>query len=138
NIKTINFRIENKYKFMVIILAIFIAKDSGNMTGKIQDQRVKFILPEESRVLTEFNDSLFSTIYHNPNIKIAPAMEIGATEKGVQQLIMDISVNHSLNCIALKKYDFTHLIEGSLNIKGVPDCIKLIEIDGKWRLWKII
>ena len=138
NINHTEFNLNNKTKFIIFLLAIYIAKDAGNMSGKIASQRADFILPKNSVVLTEFNDSLYSTIFHNPNIKIAPSMEIGATDKNIQQLVVDISINNSLNCDELVKHDFTHIIEGSLNMVGTPTCLDLVEAKGKWKLWKVI
>jgi hypothetical protein len=95
----------------------------------------KFNIPSGAVVLTEFNAATAASILHNPHVKYAPAMEIGATDQAVQKLTISLNQGSGFDCTELKKFSFTHVQEGHLKV--VPPCLKLSQIDGNWRLWEI-
>jgi hypothetical protein len=96
----------------------------------------KFNLPEGARVLASFDGAnYYLPFFSKGNIKVAPSMEIGANDRGVQQLIVDIQKTKIINCAKLKKYNFNYLVEKSLEV--VPNCLKLEQVQGGYRLWTI-
>jgi hypothetical protein len=123
------------WSLLILILAALM---TSRATPTIIDyEKVpKFSLPKNAVLLSKFNDGgLHSAVLHNPYAKFAPAMEIGATEKPVQSLILSLHAGGPLDCNELKKFSFTHVQENSL--KSIPPCLQLSQVDGNWRLWEI-
>jgi hypothetical protein len=93
-------------------------------------------LPAGARVLTTFNGlNYYLPFYSKHNIQIAPSMEIGANDQGVQKLIYTIQSKGTLDCNELKKYNFTFVAERSL--LEVPKCLTIFGVNGEYRIWKI-
>lgn len=119
------------YKNLLFLLSLYLIFMAQLTAHKLP----KFKLPDNSKVLTTFNGSNYSIPFFNKGIKVAPAMEIGANEKGVQKLVLDIQKNNTIDCKLLVQYNFDYLIEK--NIVGMQDCLDLIDISEEYRLWKI-
>jgi hypothetical protein len=93
-------------------------------------------LPADSKVLTIFNGANYYVPFFNKkNIQIAPAMEIGANEKGVQEMVETVQTDGKLDCSQLLKYDFNFVIEKTLN--EMPPCLKLYGVNANYRIWKV-
>ncbi len=95
----------------------------------------KFNLPANSIVLTTNLANYFVPFTSNASIKVAPCMEIGANDRRVQQMLEDIDLKGSLNCKELKRFGFTHVVEK--NLKIVPECLTIYQIQPGWRAWKV-
>lgn len=95
-----------------------------------------FRLPANAVVLTGFTTATYSTLFFNPGtVSVAPAFEVGASEKSVQRLILDMAKG-KLDCGAVVTLGFTHVIENSL-AGNPPDCLQLIQTQRDYRLWAI-
>lgn len=126
-------KINPRYSALILLLSSLIAyKATASFPYK---KLPSFKLPENAILLTQYNVAIGSAILHNPNAKFAPAIEIGANHKDVQNLIMHLDEGKNLDCKKLKEFSFTHVLESTLPEK--PACLNLVEINGKWRLWKV-
>jgi hypothetical protein len=120
-------------KNFVFIIAIYLTI-SNQMS--LTTSPPKFNLPAGSRVLTSFDGAnYYAPFFNKSKIYIAPSMEIGANEKGIQQLVVGIQKYKHLDCELLKRFNFQYIIEKDLNSK--PSCLKLIDVQGAYRLWKM-
>lgn len=96
-----------------------------------------FDLPEGAVVLTGFTAATYSTLFFNPGaVRISPAFEIGASEKGVQQLVVGMA-RGKVDCAAAMRYGFTHVIENTL-AGNPPDCLRLTQTLRDYRLWTVV
>ncbi|AUR52043.1 hypothetical protein [Aquella oligotrophica] len=96
----------------------------------------KFNLPANSIALTTNLANYFVPFTSTAKIKVAPCMEIGANDRQVQQMLEDIDVKGTLDCKQLKKFGFTHVVEK--NLKVVPECLAIYQIQPGWRVWRVI
>ncbi len=99
------------------------------------------VAPEEASILKnhrvlvlEFDKSLFQITGVVYPIKVAPAMEIGWTDSGIQELLKKAEETGKFDCELFKKYDFDYVVESSL--KEYPACLELVSPLGKLRVWK--
>ncbi|MBU2818365.1 hypothetical protein HF282_12875 [Acidithiobacillus ferrooxidans] len=87
------------------------------------------------RVLTAFGPLTYDAIYENPGIRVAPAMELGATEISVQRASMALQRGR-VSCSVLARYHVAYVIENSL--RGTPPaCLGLLSMDGATRVWRV-
>lgn len=96
----------------------------------------QFALSEGAVVLTGLVGGSYSTTFANPGkVRVAPPFEIGALAPDVQRLVRDLDRGR-LDCGALRRYAFTHVIEPTLS-GPVPPCLRLEETRLGWRLWRV-
>lgn len=96
----------------------------------------KFNIPANSKVVSNFTGPNYWIPFTNKEkIFMAPAMDVGMNDKNIQQIAIDLTTKSSVDCGILKKIKFDYLIEDELKI--IPSCLKLDQVDGKYRLWKI-
>lgn len=106
-------------------------------------------LPDRAVVAAPFGVASFFLPAAHPGIRIAPAMELGATGvirdsanqlhdsgDGVQEISMALDGQLSLDCLKLEKSSFTHVVERKM--KDIPACVSLVEQSNQWRLWRVI
>lgn len=117
-------------RYILLCLAIFIP-----MTINCYQLIPKFIIPPGSVVLGT-NQSNYYVPFYSPGIKIAPAMEVGANNQEIQQIMKDIDINGTVSCSQLNKYHFNYLVER--NLTSIPNCLKIYQVQKGWRAWKII
>lgn len=117
-------------RYILLCLAIFLP-----MTVNCYQLIPKFTIPAESIVLGT-NQSNYYVPFYSSGIKIAPAMEIGANDQGIQLLMKEIDINGTVSCTQLNKYHFNYLVERNLTI--VPSCLKIYQIQKGWRAWKVV
>lgn len=122
-------KIPQLLRYAVLCLAIYLpmSVDSYLMIPK-------FSLPANSVVLGTSQSNYYVPFY-SPNIKIAPAMEIGANTHDIQLMMKTIDVDGSISCAMLKKYHFEYLVER--NLTKIPDCLEIYQIQKSWRAWHI-
>lgn len=130
SIAKVRLRIPMLHKYIVLCLCIYLPLGVENYKFI-----PKFVLPQNSIVLGTSQSNYYVPFY-SPNLKIAPAMEIGANEQGVQQIMKSIEVKGSVSCTELKKYHFEFLVERSLTT--ISPCLQIYQIQKGWRAWKII
>ena len=130
SIAKVRLRISPIHKYIVLCLCIYLPLGVENY--KLIP---KFVLPKNSIVLGTSQSNYYVPFY-SPNLKIAPAMEIGANEQGVQQIMKSIEVEGSVSCTELKKYHFEFLVERSLTT--ISPCLQIYQIQKGWRAWKVI
>lgn len=117
-------------RYILLCLAIFMP-----MTINCYQLIPKFIIPPGSIVLGT-NQSNYYVPFYSSGIKIAPAMEVGANDQGIQQMMKDIDINGTVSCSQLNKYHFNYLVER--NLTSIPTCLKIYQVQKSWRAWKII
>ncbi|MBY0378985.1 MAG: hypothetical protein K2P99_01145 [Burkholderiales bacterium] len=123
--------ISTLHKNLLFLLSLYLILMAQLTTHKLP----QFKLPNNSRILTAFDGSNYSIPFFNKEVRVAPAMEIGANDRGVQQLVIDIQKKNILDCRLLAQYDFDYLVEK--NLVGMQSCLELVNINGDYRLWKI-
>jgi len=96
----------------------------------------KFNLPANSIALTTNLANYFVPFTSTAKIKVAPCMEIGANDRQVQQMLEDIDIKGTLDCKQLRKFGFTYVVEK--NLKVVPECLAIYQIQPGWRAWRVI
>lgn len=97
----------------------------------------RFELPDGAVVLTGFDAASYATLIANPGrVRIAPAFEIGAAARPVQELIFGLA-HGRIDCARARGLGFTHLIERSLRGEP-PGCLSLRATQAGWRLWVLI
>ena len=123
-------KIPQLLRYAVLCLAIYLpmAVDNYRMIPK-------FTLPVNSIVLGTSQSNYYVPFY-SPNIKIAPAMEIGANVQDIQIMMKSIDIDGSVSCTLLKKYHFDYLVER--NLTQIPSCLKIYQIQKGWRAWRVI
>ena len=119
--------------FLFSLSAIFISMPGEN--ERLSNMPM-FKLPPSAVVLTQFTVLAYSLPAMNPGIKISPGMEFGAFKPEVQKLIFDMENGSAPSCDRIKSLGYTHLIESSLG--QISPCLRLIEINGFWRMWRVI
>lgn len=109
----------------------------GRMYGPGYDFSPTFdTLKGDERVLTMFEQSTFFLPAQYPGLRVAPHLEAGATEKGVQEILISTIRNRKMDCEKLALYpDFTHVVDR--NIEEIAPCLELQEMHREWRLWRI-
>lgn len=130
SITKVSFRMPTIHKYIVLCLCIYLPLGVENYKFI-----PKFVLPQNSIVLGTSQSNYYVPFY-SPNLKIAPAMEIGANEQGVQQIMKSIEVEGSVSCTELKKYHFEFLVERSLTT--ISPCLQIYQLQKGWRAWKVI
>ncbi len=125
-----NIKISQLLRYTLLCLAIYLPM-SVNSYLMIP----KFILPVNSTVLGTSQSNYYVPFY-SPNIKIAPAMEVGANTQDIQLMMKSIDVDGSVSCAMLKKYHFEYLVER--NLTKIPNCLEIYQIQKGWRAWKIL
>ena len=121
------------YKNFITIISVYLVIMAQSMPTI---KPPKFNLPANAKVLASFDGAnYYVPFFAKEKIQIAPSMEIGANEYEIQQLIVDIQKNNNVNCVSLKKYNFNYLVEKSLT--SIPNCLRLVQVQGAYRLWKI-
>ncbi len=130
SIAKVRLRLPPIHKYIVLCLCIYLPLGVENYKFI-----PKFVLPQNSVVLGTSQSNYYVPFY-SPNLKIAPAMEIGANEQGVQQILKDIDIKGSVSCSELKKYHFEFLVERGLTT--VSPCLQIYQIQKGWRAWKVI
>ena len=130
SIAKVRLRISPIHKYIVLCVCIYLPLGVENY--KLIP---KFVLPQNSIVLGTSQSNYYVPFY-SPNLKIAPALEIGANEQGVQQIMKSIEVEGSVSCTELKKYHFEFLVERSLTT--ISPCLQIYQIQKGWRAWKVI
>lgn len=119
-----------------LIVLIFASLISTKTVSSVPYENLpKFNIPTNAIVLTQFDEGIYSGILHNPHVKFAPAMEIGANDQAIQTLIGNLRSKGTIDCQELKKFSFTHIQENRL--RTIPSCLNLSQVDGNWRLWEI-
>jgi len=97
----------------------------------------RFHLPDGAVVLTGFDAASFATLIANPGrVRIAPAFEIGAAARPVQELVFGLAQGR-IDCARVRSLGFTHLIERSLRGRP-PECLSLESTQAGWRLWMLV
>jgi hypothetical protein len=109
----------------------------GRMYGPGYDWLPTFkTMKGDERVLTMFDAATFFLPAQYPGVKVAPHLEAGATERGVQELLINTLRSHKVDCEHLARYpQFTHIVDR--NLEEVAPCIELQEMHREWRLWRI-
>ncbi len=97
----------------------------------------RFELPDGAVVLTGFDAASYATLIANPGrVRIAPAFEVGAAARPVQELVLDLARGR-IDCAKVRGLGFTHLIERSLRGEP-PQCLSLRSTQAGWRLWTLV
>ncbi|OFC62018.1 hypothetical protein BAE30_03175 [Acidithiobacillus caldus] len=87
------------------------------------------------KVLTVFGPLTYDTLYENPGIRLAPAMELGATAIPVQKASVALQ-NGKVSCAFLNRYHVSYIVEDTL--QGTPkSCLKLLSVSKGVRVWEV-
>ncbi|MHB1666106.1 hypothetical protein [Thiomonas sp.] len=84
------------------------------------------------RVLSPFGPETYDTLYANPGVRLAPAMEPGMTRRSLQRLAQTVA---KASCAQIQASGAAYLIEDTLT--ATKPCLKLVTVNGPWALWKI-
>jgi len=97
-----------------------------------------FNLPENAKVMTPFSWATYAVPFYNANkhVQVAPSMAIASSDHDIQVLAKEINMGN-IDCSALQKYHFTHLVEQNLITQSIPDCLTLEQTKRAWRLWSV-
>lgn len=99
-------------------------------------------------VLTSFSAATFYLPARFPGVRVAPAMELGATDthlggdplmpsQAIQRLSLSVTGKEPLDCELLtKRSKFTHVVERG-TVTEHPNCLELKEAVNGWRLWRV-
>lgn len=129
--KSYEFKINtNLSRIIVLILVIFMPLQVDCYTSI-----PSFNLPKNSIVLATNLTNYYAPFTSESKIMVAPSMELGANSRDVQQMLEDIDLKGTIDCKELKKLGFTHLIEK--NLKVIPKCLTIYQIQPGWRAWKV-
>ncbi|MES2353578.1 MAG: hypothetical protein V4568_04085 [Pseudomonadota bacterium] len=105
-------------------------------------------LPPDAKVLTFFDPSTFILPALYPDVKVSPSMEVGFTELSLQRFLKEHKRDQGketekFNCAALTKNftAFTYVVDSAEDRRvpvSVPECLRLEETHGVWRLWRVV
>lgn len=128
-----NLRPVTRFMGVLVILSLMIGRMYGPGYSNLPDfQTIK----GNERILTMFEASTFWLPAQFPGVKVAPSLEVGATEMGVQNIIKHVIKTQTLDCKEIAQYpEFTHIVDR--NIESIPPCLELQELHRDWRLWRI-
>ncbi len=84
------------------------------------------------KVLSPFGMQTYATLYANPGVRIAPAMDPGMTHRSLQRIAQ--APNQS-TCAQLQASGADYYLTNQL--RGLKPCLHLTDISGSWQLWKI-
>ena len=92
-------------------------------------------LPAGSRVLTTMGGN-YAVLFHNAGrVRVAPALELGATDAVVQRLSINMQEKGTLDCGPLEHFRFNVVVEDSLRM--IPPCLTPLAVSGPWRAWRV-
>ena len=111
--------------------AIFIIRPLGVSPKDMPDFK---LANPQARVLTTFDTSAFAMRMANPRAQIAPIFEFGASSHAVQNASIALHKG-KMDCKAIEELNIDYVVEHTLSA-ATPDCMKLIETKGGWRLWQ--
>ena len=86
------------------------------------------------KVLTPFGKFTYDVPYENPGIRVAPAMEVGATSIPVQDASKELAYHGRVSCSLLHHYGIRYVV-GQLSGKP-PACLQLLSIHPGVQVWK--
>jgi len=97
-----------------------------------------FNLPEHAKVMTPFSWATYAVPFYNANkhVQVAPSMAIASSDHDIQVLAKNINMGN-IDCQALRKYQFTHLVEQNLITQSIPECLQLEQTKRAWQLWSV-
>ncbi len=89
------------------------------------------------RVLTPFGAITYQTLFNSlkHGVLIAPALEIGMTDKAVQVMARELN-DGKVDCAQLAQWHVQWVVEKTLS-QQLPHCLSLHAIDGPVRLWRV-
>ncbi len=99
------------------------------------DYEIEEIRINDSKVLCASMRCMFNTVYYGDNLSITPSMEIGNTDKEIQKAIKKALNEGEMDCSIFEKYDYDLVVES--NLKEIPECLELIDVERKYRIWKV-
>lgn len=128
------YQIDNDFlkriSIMVACFSIFYAHNNFKKPCRYSE------IPLNAKVLTTFNGAnYYIPFFNKEKIQVAPCMEIGATDNGVQKLISIMQTKGTLDCSELSRYGFDYLVEK--NLIEIPKCLSIYGVNAEYRIWKI-
>jgi hypothetical protein len=116
---------------MLPMLTVGVARQAAPTFGELP----RFTLPAGAQVLTAFNSATYAVPFFNPGkVQVIPAMELGAEDLPYQKAVQ--ALNHGrLTCEQLQPLTITHVVEHSQT--SMPGCLRLVAVQGDWRLWEV-
>lgn len=91
------------------------------------------------KVLTFFSQDTYDTLYLNPQVRVAPAFELGFTRKDVQQASVDLMKGH-VSCAWLRtnKVDWVIAPQGApIEAQQWERCLSLVRVASGASVWKL-
>lgn len=98
------------------------------------------------KVLSTLGPEEYFGLYENPELRFAPACELGYTRRGIQKLGMDLIAqpeHHANNyCALLRHYHVSWVLEKDVGINNkthLNKCLKLQKLDSKgYAIWQVL
>ncbi len=131
----------------VLLLSVVLLLRSLPINGFLYQVPMFRALPANARVLTFFNTSTFVLQALYPDVKVAPAMEVGFSTLSLQKFLKEHLDKRGLDahwdCAVFRRSlgEFTYVVDtpGDYMLPNrPPECLKLEETFGAWRLWRIL
>jgi len=117
--------------FLLVALGLMVSHPNSPL---IVTPKEASILKDHRVLVLEFGKPFFQVTGVVYPLKVAPAMEIGWTDRGIQELVKKAQETGRFDCELFKKYEFDYVVESSL--KEYPACLELVSPLGELRVWK--
>lgn len=122
-------------KALGLLVMAMLLIDAAPPSDKAQGTLPDITLPDNSRLLTEFDVPVYYLPTVHKGLRVAPAMDVGAVKRPIQEGTLALSGKGELNCKMLRDEGFTHVLERHL-LKA-PECISYAQATNGWRLWNV-
>lgn len=127
------------------VLALFFLLPTSITLSPLPNLKIIGAHPEQ-RVLTTLGPEEYFGLYENPELKFAPACELGYTRRAIQSLGIDLrkQPKHHANdyCTLLHRYHISWVLESNVSINkrtNLSNCLKLQKLDSEgYAIWQVI
>ncbi len=122
-------------RFGPLETAAFLAVMFVSLQYAFPDYRIQDISISNSSVLCDSTLCMYNVVYTGRNITISPSMELGFSDKALQDASASMIYNGTLDCSIFARYRFDKVVESSLT--EIPPCLKLDSVAGAYRIWDV-
>lgn len=124
--------------FLLAPVAIFFLATSSIHTSSMADMKIPGAKPGQ-RVLTTLGPAEYWALYQNPELKFAPACELGYTKKAIQEAGLGLYTGKT-TCKTLYQYRVSWVVGKGLDWKPntLGKCLRLIRMNAHgYGIWKV-
>lgn len=122
----------------LILLSCFFFMTQGMHQNPLPNMKIPGAKPGQ-RVLAQSSPAEYYTLYENPELRYAPAMEIGYTKRAIQNLALGLNTQKT-TCSQLHHYHVRWIVITGLDWSEnkLGRCVRLIRSDRRgYEIWKV-